>query len=270
MAVKRRENIFVFDIETIPDHEAAINLTGISESKSIQEKRKALTDYHLEITDGKNDFLRQLFHKVVCISFLEAQIDYDFNGEETYKIVKFDTASTKNSSEEEVIKWFWNNTKKTSPRFISFNGKMFDMPVLKYRALKYGISCDWFFQEGDKWENYNQKYGTMHTDLIDCFSDYGISAKIKMKEICALLNIPCKLDVDGGGVTEMYDAGQIDEIRDYCETDVLATYILYLKFCHLSGRISRNSLRNEEDNLLEFLKNNKKEKIQEFLLKWKR
>lgn len=270
-APKSRQSIFVFDIETIPDHEVAPNLTDISETATIEEKRKALTDYHLQITNGQNDFPRQLFHKVVCISFLEAKIDYDYsNGQESYKIVKFESASTKNSTEEQVIKWFWNHTSKIAPRFISFNGKTFDMPVLKYRALKYGIPCDWFFLEGDKWENYNQKYGTLHTDLIDCFSDYGASAKVKMKEVCALLNIPCKLDADGGSLTEMYDAQKFDEIRDYCETDVLATYILYLKFCQLSGKISKDSLENHENNLANLLKESQKAKIQEFLAKWKR
>lgn len=272
MAIQRKESIFVFDIETVPDHEIVYDLLDIerSENLTMLDVRKKLSEYHLLITDGRNDFPRQLFHKIVCISFLEARIDHE-DGRESYNIVKFDSASIKNSTEEDLVKWFWDYVRKINPRFISFNGRMFDMPVLKYRALKYQIPCDWFFKSGDKWENYNQKYSlNWHMDLLDAFSDFGISAKIKMKEIASLLGIPCKLDGNGSSVTEMFDNGDIESIRDYCETDVLATYLLYLKYCNLSGILKKNSLLDHEKELEDFLKNNQKDKIKQFLLKWKK
>ena len=68
-------SLLVFDIETIPDVDACSNLLdNFDDTIGLIEKREALTNYHLEVTDGKNPFLRQPFHKVVAISFLKADI----------------------------------------------------------------------------------------------------------------------------------------------------------------------------------------------------
>lgn len=56
-------SLLVFDIETIPDANVCKNLLGMSEDSSVEEKRNALTKYHLEVTNGQNPFLRQPFTK---------------------------------------------------------------------------------------------------------------------------------------------------------------------------------------------------------------
>ena len=70
------QNLFVFDIETVPDTDVAPNLTG-EKSPDVQVRREAIEQYHLCVTDGRNSFPRQPFHKVVAISFLEAEIERD-------------------------------------------------------------------------------------------------------------------------------------------------------------------------------------------------
>ena len=40
----QHKSLFVFDIETVPDEDAAINLLGIEENASKEKKRKALKD----------------------------------------------------------------------------------------------------------------------------------------------------------------------------------------------------------------------------------
>jgi predicted PolB exonuclease-like 3'-5' exonuclease len=75
-----QKHAFVFDIETIPDTDAAPGLTGC-DSADISERREALRQYHLQATEGRNDFLRQPFHKVVAISFAEAEIHRIDNNE---------------------------------------------------------------------------------------------------------------------------------------------------------------------------------------------
>jgi len=71
----QHQNLFVFDIETVPGTDAVPNLTGFDDP-DVQKRRYELERYHLEITDGCNSFLRQPFHKVVAISFLEAEIEH--------------------------------------------------------------------------------------------------------------------------------------------------------------------------------------------------
>lgn len=266
----KHKSLFVFDIETVPDTDAARNLLGIA-SNNLDELRLALTDYHLRITDGKNSFLRQPFQKVIAISFLEAEIIYDENGNEEYRLNEIRSGGNPESAEEELVKGFFSHLKKQPPRLVSFNGKNFDLPVLKYRAIKYGVAAPWLYKMGDKWNNYNQKYSLdWHCDLIDAFSDFGTSARVKMNELCAVFNLPGKIGIDGSKVMEYFDAKKILEIRDYCETDVINTYLLYLNYQYHTGTLSLQAFENAKEDLANYLEMNSEEKpnFGEFLDGW--
>jgi hypothetical protein len=263
------QSLFVFDIETIPDSSSAKNLLDI-ESDNIEECRGALEDYHLKLTDGKNGFLRQPFHKVVAISFLEAKIIADGNSEQ-YILGEIRSGGNSSSNEEELIKGFFSHLKKNPPRLVSFNGRTFDLPVLKYRAIKYGIAAPWLYKSGDKWNNYNSRYSLdWHCDLLEAYSDFGASARVKMNELCAVFNLPGKIGIDGSKVTEYYDAGKIEEIRNYCETDVINTYLLYLCYQHHNGSMSSAAYHQAREDLKIYLKNSAKDYLREFLEVWER
>lgn len=252
-----RQNLFVFDIETIPDTSAAYNLTGTAETDE-HALRKELEQYHLDITDGKNAFLRQPFHKVIAISFLEAEI-ISVDGGESYRLTALRSGGKEDSSEKELLEGFFRYLSRSKPRLVSFNGRTFDLPVLKYRAMKYGIQAPWLYHSGDKWNNYGSRYSLdWHCDLLEGLSDFGASARIRLNEVCSILGLPGKFGVDGSQVTTLYDDGKIKAIRDYCETDVLNTYLVYLRFMHHRGELSteaydyaiqdvRSLLENEQD-----------------------
>ncbi len=243
------DQIFVFDIETVPDAAVVKSLTGY-DGDDVEKQRQELSNYHLEITNGRSDFPRQSFHKIVAISFLRATILRDGNYE-TYQLEELRSGGKASSEEKDLIKGFFNYAGKYLPRLISYNGRTFDIPVLKYRAMKYGINAEWFYKTGDKWANYNQRYAKeWHCDLFDVLSDYGASARHKMNEICASLDLPGKGDVDGSDVTKLYDRDKIQDIRDYCETDVANTFLLYLRYALHSG-ITDNDGYNHSVNLLQ-------------------
>ncbi|WP_259782034.1 3'-5' exonuclease [Aestuariispira ectoiniformans] len=228
------DQIFVFDIETIPDTDAVPLLTGVTD-EDIPTRRKALEDYHLEVTAGRNAFPRQCFHRVVAISFLRASILRD-GPYEAYQIEEIRSGGTEESDEQELIKGFFHYCGRHLPRLVSFNGRGFDMPVLKYRAMKYGISGEWLHKGANKWENYQQRYAKdWHCDLLEVLSDYGASARLKLNEVCAAWGLPGKTGTDGGDVMELFDAGKIKDIRDYCETDVLNTFLVYLRYALHAG-----------------------------------
>ena len=242
--------LFVFDIEAVPDGDAVYNLTGFK-SDNVQEQRAELERYHLEITDGKNPFPRQPFWKVVAISFLEAKI-VRIGGEEVYEFVRLE--SNKSDDEGEIVAGFFKYFDKIMPRLVSYNGRGYDLPVLKYRAMKYGVQANALNDKSNKWENYTSRYSTeYHADLADMLSDYGASARCKMNEVCSILGLPGKFGVDGSQVSTMYDAGQLDEIRYYCETDVLNTYLLYLRNQHQAGLLSTDALNKANGDVLNFL-----------------
>ena len=250
------QDIFVFDIETIPDVEAASALTEC-DSCDPKELFKALTDYHLEITQGKNAFLRQPFHKVVAISFLEASIERTPDGKEQYHLNVLRSGGTEESDEKALIQGFFSHLSKKCPRLVSYNGRMFDLPVLKYRAMKYGVSAEWLYKTGDKWENYSKKWSLeCHCDLIDALSDFGASAKVKMNEVCSILGFPGKVGIDGSKVFDLYLDGEIKSIRDYCETDVLNTYLVYLRYNLFCGKISIEGYNNSIEQIKTLLQEN--------------
>ena len=100
----QHQSLFIFDIETIPDTSAVANLTG-SDTRDVAKLREELEAYHLEITDGRNGFPRQPFHKVVAISFLEAEIHRD-GRKESFEIKELRSGGKEDATEKELLEGF--------------------------------------------------------------------------------------------------------------------------------------------------------------------
>lgn len=265
----QHQNLFVFDIETVPDTDAAFNLTGET-SPDTEVRRKAIEDYHLDVTDGKNSFPRQPFHKVVAISFLEAEIERD-GGQEGYILRDLRSGGEVGFDEKQLLQGFFTYVERIRPRLVSFNGRTFDLPVLKYRAMVHGISAPWLHKSGDKWNSYSYRYASdWHCDLLDVLSDFGASARVKLNEVCAAFGIAGKFGVDGSKVAGMMDAGQIDDIRHYCETDVLNTYLVYLRYQLHTGTLSKTSYNAAVADVISFIDAEKVERpyLNDFMEAW--
>jgi len=229
--------LFVFDIETIPDTDAVPGLTGVSDP-DVAVRRQALTDYHLSVTGGKNAFLRQPFHKVVAISFLDAEIGED-GGRETYHLNELRSGGREDFEEKLLVQGFFQHLRAHRPRLVSFNGRGFDLAVLRYRAMVHGIDAGFLYSMGDRWNSYTARYSDdWHCDLMDVLSDYGASARVGLQEVCAVMGLPGKIGVNGADVAGLVDSGKVGAVRDYCETDVLNTYLVYLRHMLHRGRIN--------------------------------
>lgn len=265
----QHQTLFVFDIETVPDTDALPNLTGFEDS-DVAARRAELERYHLEITGGKNAFPRQPFHKVVAISFLEAEIERD-GATETYHLRELRSGGEAGFDEEKLVRGFFQHFERLKPRLVSFNGRGFDLPVLKYRAMVHGIPASFLHNAGDKWNNYGQRYSPdWHCDLIEVLSDFGASARCKLNEICSVFGFPGKFGIDGAQVAPMYDDGRIKEIRDYCETDVLNTYLVYLRWRLHSGGISLEGYNRSVADIIALIEAERGERphLGEFLDAW--
>lgn len=261
-------SLLVFDIETVPDTDSCAPLTGL-QSSDVATQRNELTKYHLEITNGKNSFLRQPFHKIIAISFLYAKLSRE-GKYECYSLNKISSCGNINSSEADLIRNFFDLITMIKPRLISFNGRSFDIPVLKYRAMTHHIQAEYLHRSGDKWNNYSQRYSLdWHCDLLEALSDYGTSARIKMNEICAAFKLPGKIGVDGSQVSSLYDDNKLSDIRNYCETDVLNTYLIYLRFMHHQGYITNDQYNANIKKLIERLENQGKEHFDQFYSEWR-
>ena len=264
----QHQSLFVFDIETIPDTSAVYNLTGSTEIEP-EKLRQELENYHLDVTDGRNGFPRQPFHKVVAVSFLEADIVRNFDGTESYHLKT--VASGQKDDEKEIVAGFFNYLERIKPRLVSYNGRGFDMPVMKYRAMAHGVGNKWFYSAGDKWNSYMSRYSAdWHCDLLEVLSDFGASSRGKLNEACAIMGFPGKFGVDGSKVTEMYDNGEIDAIKHYCETDVLNTYLVFLRLMQHQGKMHTSSYNQAIADVVSFIENEGKEKpyLTDFMEAW--
>lgn len=248
------KNFFVFDIETVPCIETARTFLDLTPEASDDEVVAKLTEYHSGITNGQNDFFRQLFHKIICVSFIIGTIQVIHGGKEKYLIKSIKTGGRNGETEEEILRELFSYLNKHHSRLISFNGRGFDLPVLQYRAMKYGIDAKWIYSDG--YYNYNHRYSIeKHCDLLDMFSNFGASARVKMAEVASLFKIPCKIGgVSGADVYPMWKDGKIEDICNYCENDVLATYIMYLRFMQHSGKLSTEGYNIVIDALVEKLR----------------
>lgn len=264
--------LLVFDLETVPDVGLARELwpehAGLDDA--------AMVEKILEVMRGQNasgsDFPRPCFHKVVVVGCLLADIE-QVDGGESYHLRRLGCIGEEGDDERTLLAEWLEFGARDPLRLVSFNGRGFDLPVVKLRSLKHQLRAGWLFQRGDKWSNYSSRYDMVwHIDMADVLADFGAARGMpKLDEVCTLIGLPGKMDVDGSRVVDMVAAGQLAAVRDYCETDVLNTYLLYLKYQHLSGMLATEALLAEEQHVREFcVKEGKKRgHLAAFLELWK-
>ena len=223
--------ICVFDCETVPDV-GLVRSEFSLDGEALEVSKKA---FELQEQKSGYSFLPIPFHQVVAIS---AVISDDFGKFQKVSSIEGDT-------EKEMIKNFLNFIDKKEPKLISFNGRAFDMPMLMIRAMKYNLSCFAYFEKENrdtnknKWDNYRSRYSDrFHVDLMDHIGEFGAVRGLKLDLLCKMTGLPGKYDVQGGEVSELYYKNEIVKIKEYCESDVLNTYWLYLKYELLKGNIT--------------------------------
>ncbi len=156
--------------------------------------------------------------------------------------------------EGQLIQRFFDGIEKFTPTLVSWNGGGFDLPVLHYRGLIHGVTAAryWDLGEGDyadsrdfKWNNYISRYHSRHTDLMDLLAMYQPRASAPLDALAKLCGFPGKMGMDGSAVWGAYSAGRIAEIRNYCETDVVNTYLVYLNFQKMRGKLDEGAYQHE-------------------------
>ena len=157
---------------------------------------------------------------------------------------------------------------------MSWNGSGFDLPVLHYRSMLHGVVAGRYWETGGddssfRWNNYLNRFHDRHTDLMDVLSGYQPRASASLQDIALLLGLPGKLGMHGSLVWETFLDGDVGAIRDYCETDVLNTYLVYLRFELIRGHLSSDAYRGECDRVRTTLEDDGRPHVAEFLSAWR-
>jgi predicted PolB exonuclease-like 3'-5' exonuclease len=255
-------NVLVFDIETVPDVEGGRRLYGL-EGLSDDEVAQVMYAKRSQETGGKSEFLRHHLQRVVAISLVLR----------TDNRLHVWSLGEPGSAEPELIERFFEGLERYSPLLVSWNGRGFDLPVLHYRALIHGVSAPRYWETGEhdsafRWNNYLNRFHERHTDLMDVLAGYESRAYASLHEVATLLGLPGKLGMSGADVWERFRALDIESIRDYCETDVLNTYLVYLRYELMRGRQTREGYELACRTLREALAHEPRPHLRAFLDHW--
>ncbi len=175
--------------------------------------------------------------------------------------------------EGSLIQRFFDGIEKYTPQVVSWNGSGFDFPVLHYRGLIHGVQCPRYWDMGEddrefKWNNYISRYHTRHLDLMDLLALYTGRANAPLDEMAKLIGFPGKLGMDGSKVWDAYQQGKLNEIRNYCETDVVNTYLVFARFQLMRGQLTRAQYERECELVRSTLGKSAEAHWKEFLAQW--
>jgi predicted PolB exonuclease-like 3'-5' exonuclease len=105
-------------------------------------------------------------------------------------------------------------------------------------------------------------------DLMDVLSGFQGRGRASLDDVATLLGFPGKLGMEGSKVWEVYLQGGINRIRDYCETDVLNTYLVYLRFQLLRGQLNAVEHAGEVARVRTLLQDSSAPHLREFAAAW--
>jgi len=248
--------VLVFDIETIPDIEAGRKLYDLHD---LSDEDTAQALFALRRAKVGNDFLPHYLQKIVAISLVISNA----------KQLKVWSLGEEAADEKEIITRFFSGIDKHTPTLVSWNGSGFDLPVLHYRALLYGITAPLYWETGEnqqnfRWNNYLNRFHYRHLDLMDVLAAYQNKAFAPLDQIASMLGFPGKMGMSGDKVWREYLNGNLSGIRNYCETDVLNTYCIYLRFELMRGMLNQMEYDQAIERLQAYLNSEEKPHLVEF------
>jgi predicted PolB exonuclease-like 3'-5' exonuclease len=235
------QRIIVFDLETVPDLAVGRLLLSADASESDEAIRLQLGQrYARDGADPKLAFIKIPLQRIVCIGALYAD-RADRNSH--WNVTRFGAAHTGARNEIDLVRSFVESfNSHPAPQLIGFNSSSFDLPVLRYRAFHLSVAIPELHRSNGR--DYWYRFGRHHMDLCDLLSNFGASAKPSLNELAALSGIPGKASgLDGAQVEAMVAADQLDQVANYCETDVLTTYLLFLRYGMITGELSAEAYR---------------------------
>jgi len=253
-------NTLVFDIETVPDVALGRRLYGL---EGLADAQVAKAMFALRRQDTGGDFLSLEQHRVVAIACA-------LRTSEGLRLWSLGDCAT---PEGELGQRFFDGIEKFSPDLVSWNGSAFDLPVLTYRALLAGVTAPRFWETGAedpafRYNNYLSRYHWRHTDLMDVLSGFQSRGRVSLATMACLLGLPGKLGFEGSQVWDAWQGGNLAGIRRYCETDVLNTWLIYLRFAQLRGQLSRAQHAEELERVKALLQDGNEPHLAEFLHAW--
>jgi 3'-5' exonuclease len=219
-----RTAFLIVDTESIPDGRLLkmVKFSGepISEEEAIERARMEARD----TSWTGSDFIPVTFQIPVAVCVLRVAGDLSLQA-----IACLDAPLFR---PREIVKKFWIGMGLYKAKLVTFNGRVFDMPLMELAAFRYGMSGREYYQ------NSRNRFNG-HFDLMDWMTNFGACRLTGGLDLLAkLLGKPGKMEVSGEQVYQMYREGKYQEINDYCLFDTLDTYFVFLRTRVMTGDIT--------------------------------
>lgn len=222
----------IFDIETVGDGDL---IQKIRFPEQVLTPREAVNRYRQQLLDetGK-DVLPLTFVLPVSVAIAKVAADY--------RLLELTVLDSPAFRPQEIVRRFWQGWQHYHrPTLVTFNGRGYDMPVMEVSAFRFGLSIPaWFNVDSRAFEQSRNRYNhDAHLDLQDLLTNFG-SFRMHggLNLLANLIDKPGKAGIDGSQVQDLYHAGHVDRINDYCRCDVLDTYFVFLRSRVLLGKLT--------------------------------
>jgi 3'-5' exonuclease len=254
---ERKQNVayLVFDVEAVADGDLISRVRYSDQGLSADE---AVARYRAELVaergEGK-DVIPPTF--MLPVSVAVAKVDAGF------RMIDLAALDAPLYRPHIIAGKFWQGWQHYGrPTLVTFNGRGYDLPVLELAAFRYGLSLPgWFNVDARSFEQTRNRYNIeAHIDLMDLMSNFGAVRIIGGLNLLAnLIGKPGKTGIDGSKIQDMYDAGQTEEINDYCRCDVLDTYFVFLRSRVLLGKLPLEEEQQIVDETKQWLESRRAE-----------
>jgi len=233
-----------FDIETIPDFDVGRRILGIEGTDA--EVVREMVRRRREDTNGSSDYPQLPWHRVVCACATIV--------DPVRKTAEIRALGGDAFDERSHVSGFFGLVGEApeSPRIVSWNGNGFDLPVLRYRAMKLGVVAPGFYRaDADgNWNPYGRRYENLHVDVMDVLSGHGASSRAGLSTIARLLDLPDKSFLE----RTIYDhvlEGDFRRVVEYCKLDTVLTMLVFLKWALHTGSGTESEIRTLVDSVRE-------------------
>jgi predicted PolB exonuclease-like 3'-5' exonuclease len=227
------------DLETVPD-EGLVGAVDADPTRPYADKLGRLLAARRAQSGGRSDFLPLPYHRPVVACSLEA-----LDREGALLVEDVSCWTDRCDPEESFLGRIWDRLNHRT--LVTFHGRGFDLPVLELRSLKLGLSVPSWFSAGRQGEPSD------HQDLFELLSNGGAAQSAPLDLYAKLVGLPGKDGVAGKDVAVLYSQGALDVVAGYCMSDVVQTWLVYLRYRLLEGTLSaigyRQSVESCRDRL---------------------
>ena len=212
------------DLETVADEALVCAVDGEPSRPYPEQLRRVLAERRAR-TGGRSDFLPLPYHRPVAACLLEAVEDGG-----VVRVVDVAAWTDRRGDEAAFLAHTWDRL--AGGALVTFHGKGFDVPVLELRSLKHSVQLPGWFAA--------RRGGGIgeHYDLKELLSANGAAGAAPLDLYAKLVGLPGKEDVVGEDVQALYAQGALDRIAAYCMTDVVQTFLLFLRFRLVEGSLT--------------------------------